>query len=230
MDENGHQRDLREDPLGRLVEVKEYTGAYPNPNATPYATTSYVYNALDNLTQITDHAGNITKMEYSSLGQRVKLHDPDLCGSDAAQPSYWWTYEFDLAGNMTKQTDAKGQAVSMGFDELNRPTRKHYPMGWVDEPLTTNHSPGVYDLMEIRAAVDVDRVAAGLNPDAVPWTNPAIVAGKDVTIRAVHFNEMRSAIQDLWTRANSGKTPGQGRRPCPGVRTATAKTGPGSLR
>ncbi len=206
VDENSHQRDLREDALGRLVEVKEYTGAYPN--ATLYATTSYVYDALDNLLQTTDQAGHITKMEYNSLGQRVKLHDPDLCGSDAGQSSYWWTFEFDLAGNRARQTDAKGQAVSMVLDELNRPTRKHYPKGWVDDPLTTSHSPGVYDLMEIRAAVDVDRVAAGLNPDAVPWTNPAIVAGKDVTIRAVHFNEMRSRIQDLWTQASIGTVPG----------------------
>ena len=91
----------------------------------------------------------------------------------------------------------------------------------MDSTLTVNHTVGVYDLMEIRATIDVDRLAAGLTPNPYNWSNPAIVPGKDVTIRATHFNEMRSAIGDLWTAASIDSFPGFTRGSIPGnpVRT-----------
>lgn len=53
--------------------------------------------------------------------------------------------------------------------------------------------------MELRAAVDVDLVAAG--PGAAAWTDPEIVAGTGVRIRWTHLAELKAKIQVLWTLA-----------------------------
>jgi hypothetical protein len=53
LDANGHQRVSVADLFGRLVTVKEYTGIYAaiNFDALPvYATTTYAYDAIGNLT------------------------------------------------------------------------------------------------------------------------------------------------------------------------------------
>jgi RHS repeat-associated protein len=39
-----------------------------------------------------------------------------------------WTYEYDLVGNLIKQTDAKGQVLEFTYDALNRLTAKRYPL------------------------------------------------------------------------------------------------------
>ncbi|MBI4318316.1 MAG: RHS repeat protein [Chloroflexi bacterium] len=159
VDERSHRRDLTVDPFERLVQVKEYTGAYPG---TLYATTSYAYDGLNNLVQITDNAGNITKMQYNPLSQRTRLHDPDRAGSNnQADATYWWYLEYDLAGNLTKVTDAKAQVIELAYDELNRLARKYYAMDWVSAINAGVSKPSVYDIIELRSAVDVNRMAAG---------------------------------------------------------------------
>ncbi|MBI4320635.1 MAG: hypothetical protein HY675_19260 [Chloroflexi bacterium] len=205
VDERSHRRDLTNDPFDRLVQVKEYTGSHPG---TLYATTDYSYDGLNNLMRIADNAGNITKMQYNPLSQRTKLHDPDRAGSnDPLVASYWWYFEYDLAGNLTKVTDAKGQVIELGYDELNRLVRKYYAMDWVSQITAGVSKPSVYDIIELRSAVDVNRVAAGLSLYA--WSDPAIVAGTGVKVRAVHFNELKSAIQELLNAAGIGNPPNE---------------------
>ncbi|MBI4492108.1 MAG: hypothetical protein HY690_04885, partial [Chloroflexi bacterium] len=63
----------------------------------------------------------------------------------------------------------------------------------------------MYDLVELRCAVDTDRKAAGLA--AVSWEDPAIVAGTGVAVRARHFTQVRESLQDLWTAAGLGLLP-----------------------
>ena len=38
-----------------------------------------------------------------------------------------WRYGYDLAGNLTSQTDAKGQTITFSYDALNRLTSKTGP-------------------------------------------------------------------------------------------------------
>ncbi|MCL4458350.1 MAG: hypothetical protein M1136_08265 [Chloroflexi bacterium] len=220
VDEKNHRRDLINDPFDRLVKVEEYSGA--DPNVTLYATTTYSYDVLDDLVQVSDQAGNVTKMGYNPLGQRVRMHDPDRCGSNnPADASYWWSYEYDLAGNLTSQTDARGQTITFTYDELNRPKRRYYPMRWTVNGVEESHwvseivagvsKPSVYDLMELRSAVGTAHVAAQRGEFA--FSDAAIVAGQGVKVRGLHFNELRSAMQNLWTVGNLGIIPEFSRGP-----------------
>jgi len=36
----------------------------------------------------------------------------------------YWQYNYDALGNMTSQIDARGCALTIGYDVLNRPTSK----------------------------------------------------------------------------------------------------------
>jgi len=117
IDENGHQKVEEKDVYGRLVKVKEYTGANP---FTLYATTNYAYDVLDNLVTITDAATstpNVTTMVYDPLSRKTEMTDPDMGH---------WIYGYDKNSNLTYQTDAKAQEIEFTYDELNRVTLKDY--------------------------------------------------------------------------------------------------------
>ncbi|MBI4320925.1 MAG: RHS repeat protein [Chloroflexi bacterium] len=198
VDQNDHARRYEPDSLGRLLVVREYTGT--DPSFVEYAATSYGYDVLDNLVSVRDALNNQTTILFDELGRKKQMTDPDM-GT--------WSYVYDAPGSIIQQTDAKGQVIGFVYDVLHRPTRKQYALGWVDDPVTTSQSPGVYDLMELRGAVDADRLAAGV---AVPypfnWSDAAIVAGTGVKVRAVHLTEMREqAIQGLWDAASMGNVP-----------------------
>jgi RHS repeat-associated protein len=131
IDPNGHRTRQYHDGLGRLVRVKEYSGNCSNDGwavafglgcgggDTPwavYATTSYSYDSLDNLRQVIDEAGNVTSMEYDTLGRKISMDDPDM-GS--------WSYGYDPAGSLVRQTDAKSQRLCFYFDAGGRPSGKY---------------------------------------------------------------------------------------------------------
>lgn len=127
-DENAHRVEYRSDGLGRTDCVTEYTGTDPY---AAYAITRYGYDVLDNLRFVYDGAGeiqpdgcesssplvNVTEMRYDPLGRKTEMFDPDMGH---------WTYEYDEAGNLRQQTDARGQSVWMEYDDLNRLTKKCY--------------------------------------------------------------------------------------------------------
>ena len=187
VDQNDHLKRWDSDGLGRLTKVTEYTGA--DPSATLYAETRYEYDVTDELTKVTDAAGNITTISYDELGRKTSMTDPDM-GS--------WSYSYDAVGNLIEQTDAKSQVIEFDYDQLNRLTRKWYPPAWTNSVGFT-----VYDLMEFRAAVDAERAAAGLSTGG--WTNPEINAGS--SILPAHLTELREKVQGLWTAASLGAVP-----------------------
>jgi predicted transcriptional regulator len=86
----------------------------------------------------------------------------------------------------------------------------------VDKPLTTSHCPGVYDLMELRAAIDVDRLAAAVSPFPYPWTDQAIIAGRDVTVRAYELDSLEEVARAV------SKTLGDAPKPSPVARRTAA--------
>lgn len=92
------------DGLERLVEVRERNGG-----AT--YTTRYGYDGLNNLTKITDSAGNVKTMAFDGLGRKTHMYDPD---------KHDMSYSYDPAGNLLATTDARKQAVSYTYDEANR--------------------------------------------------------------------------------------------------------------
>ena len=120
VDANGHKRRTARDPYGQVVTVQEYGGEFTNcsPGAgSPAATTAYDYDALGNLTRVTDAQGNFTAMDYDSLSRKIQMDEPDM-GT--------WTYAYDAGGNLLRQTDAKGQILHFQYDLLHRRVQKDY--------------------------------------------------------------------------------------------------------
>ena len=190
VDQNDHLKRWDSDGLGRLTKVSEYTGA--DPTATLYAETRYEYDVTDELTKVTDAANNLTTISYDELGRKTSMTDPDM-GS--------WGYSYDAVGNLTQQTDAKSQVIEFDYDQLNRLTRKWYPPAWNSEPGSSGSGRStLFDLIELRAAIDADRAAAGLSPAG--WTDP-----EPTSFRGSYITEFMNRIQDLWTAASLGNVP-----------------------
>ena len=181
---NDHLKRWDKDGLGRMTKVSEYTGS--DPTTTLYAETTYEYNIADELTKVTDASSNVTTISYDELGRKTAMTDPDMGP---------WAYSYDAVGNLARQTDAKDQTIQFAYDKLNRLTRKWYPPAWTNSVGFT-----VYDLMEIRAAIDAQRASAGLSTGG--WTNP-----EATSVLAAHLTELRTRLQGLWTAASLGTIP-----------------------
>jgi YD repeat-containing protein len=118
IDPNGHKKEATKDIYGRIVSIEEYSGEEPDFNS--YATTTYKYDELGNLTEVTDANGNVTSISYNSLSRKIYMSDPDMSE---------WYYDYDANGNLVYQKDAKGQEIFFQYDALNRITLKDYPTG-----------------------------------------------------------------------------------------------------
>jgi YD repeat-containing protein len=117
-----HRTRSRYDALGRRTQVIEY--------AATNATTSYGYDSLDQLKTVTDATGNVTSLQYDSLGRKSNILNPSMPAMRDPDMGDW-NYSYDVNGNLTSQTDAKSQTISFTYDNLNRLTSKNMPGGWV---------------------------------------------------------------------------------------------------
>jgi YD repeat-containing protein len=104
----------------------------------------------------------------------------------------------------------KDPAIAERVDDQGRLVAQWWPLQWTSPLLDETPRPiSLFDLAELRAVVDTDRVAAGLAP--VRWVgrsddDPTFVAGL-TPIRAVHFTQLRWAIDELWQIAELGPIP-----------------------
>jgi len=109
--ERGYKKAYYSDAFGRLVKVEEY-----NASQALYSTTTYTYDVLNNLKQVTLPNGcSIITMNYDWLSRKTSMSDPDMGG---------WGYLYDNNGNLQTQTDAKNQTITFTYDALNRLTGK----------------------------------------------------------------------------------------------------------
>ena len=108
-DPAGKTRRSRLDGLGRLVRVDEPTGS-------PNQATSYSYDALDNLTGVTQGTQTRT-FRYDSLSRLTSARNPES-GTIA--------YTYDNNGNLTQRTDARSVVTAYTYDRLDRLTRRSY--------------------------------------------------------------------------------------------------------
>jgi RHS repeat-associated protein len=100
------------DAFGRTNQIVEVVG-------TNDYTTTLAYNQVNDLTNITDSAGNKIAMFYDLAGHQVALADPDMG---------FWQYNYDLDGRLKTQTDAKSQTIKFFYsDTAGRVTRRE---GW----------------------------------------------------------------------------------------------------
>ena len=147
LDPSGARKRETRDAYGRVVTIQEHNALYTtcNPANDPggvYATTTYTYDLLSNLTKVVDHLGNRTTMRYDSLSRKIAMSDPDMstngttnCGDLTAltpagtYPWYnapCWIYQYDAAGNLERQRDAKSQTLWFRYDGLNRRSQKDF--------------------------------------------------------------------------------------------------------
>jgi RHS repeat-associated protein len=129
----GHQAGSLTDGWGRIQFVQRYTGN-SQANYALYATTSYRYDHIGNLTQVTHPDGSTaTAFTYDLVNRQIGINDPDR-GQEC--------YVYDADGNQTQSTDARSWnstcsvgSVFIGYDGVDRPIWRN----------VTNTSSGAYD-------------------------------------------------------------------------------------
>jgi len=120
----GTQSQRTYDPLNRVSSVIQDTaGTGPTANTT----ISYLYDALDNVTQVTDPNGLLTTQAFDGYGQRKSLTSPDTGLS---------TFTYDLAGDEATRKDARGITRTTHYDAINRKVSETFSQTGAD----TNYS------------------------------------------------------------------------------------------
>ncbi|CAM4127957.1 RHS repeat-associated core domain-containing protein [Stenotrophomonas pavanii] len=125
------------DPLNRLAQTLQDVGGVA-------AEIRSQYNALDQVTQVTDSKGLHTTYAYNGFGDLTGQVSPDSGAS---------SFTVDAAGNRKRATDARGVTATYHYDALNRLIGIAYP----DPNLDVGYS---YDVAPTACATD-ERFAKG---------------------------------------------------------------------
>ncbi|HXA76626.1 MAG TPA: hypothetical protein VNV41_05785 [Candidatus Acidoferrales bacterium] len=125
-DEAGHTRESSTDGVGRMTQVIE------NPGGLNY-TTAYSYDALDNITGVTQAGSRQRTFAYDSLSRLTSSTNPEANWSATNQAYVATTYSYDADGNLINKTEpAQNQqststvTLTYCYDALNRMTAKGY--------------------------------------------------------------------------------------------------------
>jgi RHS repeat-associated protein len=116
----GRVTDQNHDPLNRLIRSLQDVGGLA-------VETKLAYNALDQVTQVTDPKGLNTTYGYNGFGDQTQLSSPDTGVT---------SYTYDSAGNRGSQTDARGVTSSYSYDALNRLIGVSYPTAGLNTTYT----------------------------------------------------------------------------------------------
>jgi RHS repeat-associated protein len=127
-DEHGRQRTVSKDGLGRLATVAELTWG-----GTAYATTSYTYNARDQITQI-NQAGQIRSFDYDGYGRLWHKTTPEQGTA---------TYSYNPDDTLNVMTDARGATATYGYNPRHLVTSITY--GGATGVATTANVSFAYD-------------------------------------------------------------------------------------
>lgn len=164
-DENGNHWQRTSDGFGRLLDVMEPNGTSQSPTME----TDYYHDLLDNLTSVTQWGG-----PSGSSGARSRSFSYDTLSrlfqsfnSESGWTCYGSTNEappngsncsegYDLNGNLSEKTDARGVQISYLYDEVDRPLSKTY---------SSNAPAG-----SLSSCFQYDTAANGLNRLGSDWT------------------------------------------------------------
>jgi len=142
-DQAGKVRRSTTDALGRLVQVVE------DPNWQAYLT-SYSYDALDNLTTVTQGSQTRT-FAYDSLKRLTSATNPE---------SGTTTYQYDENDNLTQKTDARSITTNYSYDGLNRITQKSYSDGTATVNYYYDNQAAPYTPVGFSPGFSIDRLVA----------------------------------------------------------------------
>lgn len=116
-DQAGKLRRNILDGLGRLKRLDEPDGGNNlDSGGIPVQSTSYTYDVVDNLINVSQGAQTRTFF-YDSLDRLTSVTHPEGGTS---------TYGYDANGNLTSKVDARSITTTMTYDSLNRITSKSY--------------------------------------------------------------------------------------------------------
>ena len=113
----GHATVQQYDALNRLTQQSQ---AHPTTANIQLGTILTQYNAIDQVTTVTDPRSLATTYAPNAYGEVLSLSSPD---TGATSNTY------DNAGNLKTNTDAKGQLTTYSYDALNRLTQAVYAGG-----------------------------------------------------------------------------------------------------
>lgn len=106
------------DALGRLTAVVQDEQPGAPADVQTNVITRYEYDAVSNLTRITDANGEKTTFNYDLLDRLT----------DEVNPlKHKWHYEYDAVGNLTTRADANGDNTRYTYDADDLLTRISYP-------------------------------------------------------------------------------------------------------
>lgn len=109
--------------------------------------TSYSYDLKNQLTGVTDDAGNQWSYTYDLAGRKTIAVDPDTGTT---------TYTYDAAGRVISTVDGRGQRVSTSYDSLGRPASRWH---------------GAVNTGTLAAQWTYDTLAKGQLASATRWHN-----------------------------------------------------------
>ena len=133
-DEAGKVRKSCKDGLGRLITVIEDA----TTGGLNYET-DYAYDALNNLTGVTQKGGTtssswvLRSFTFDSLSHLTTASNPEAGAVN---------YTYDLNGNAVTRTDFRSVVTTYGYDVLNRPLSKTY----TNDPTSTPTVTYIYDV------------------------------------------------------------------------------------
>src|SRR5205085_1453611 len=116
-DQMGRTTSYQYDPLGHLTGVVLPAVFDPESNQTVQPTTSYAFDAYDNMTQITDAKGRVTRFAFDQFGREVS-HTLPMAQAE--------TKSYDSFGRLDTATDFAGQQTKYHYDSLGRVDTKTF--------------------------------------------------------------------------------------------------------
>jgi len=125
-DQVGNERMSKTNALGQLMDMWEVrsadsaTDAISFPGHTEVTAgyyTSYAYDLLDDLTNVTQGTQPLRTFAYDSLKRLTSASNPE---------SGTISYQYDNNGNLTQKTDARLIVTTYAYDALNRNTSVTY--------------------------------------------------------------------------------------------------------
>ncbi|WP_179957788.1 FG-GAP-like repeat-containing protein [Exilibacterium tricleocarpae] len=185
----------------------------------------YAYNGFDELIRQTDAKGQVSRMEYDSLGRLVRRVEPEgsstwtYGGLDAAEGSVGKLlqektrgitkdYGYDSKGRQvsvtTRITDAGSFTTRTTYDEFSRPVRTVYP--GQHRFSTTN----VYNGNGFLSAVKGFRYAAETHnyDQLAPLVSAAVALADDYAAKAQALRELGEKYEHLKTAYRQLQDPG----------------------
>jgi RHS repeat-associated protein len=206
---NGTQRVTRisqSDGLGRLTSLCEVSSTtLVGQNSAPAACnqdigasgflTSYQYNALDDLTQVTQGTMASRAFVYDSLSHLIRATNPE---------SGTMTYSYDANSNLASktapapnQTGTSTVTTTYSYDALNRLTQKSYSD---TSPVYANGTPTVFYGYDQSSITMTFQHSIANNIGRLSWSAPVDQNFFPITMDAFSYDQV-GRVKQYWQQA-----------------------------